>query len=172
MNNVLDEFSFPLLPTLQGSVRPVYFEPLTGSGERYCIAFVGQTIDGEPISGTAVSHRVACHVIGDLGPNLVGFSQMVVQDYMASTKKGVAPSEWHPPFQRMFLGEPRDLAGDIPGDLLRGASLLFAFLAQEQADPTSEVESMVPGTEKLNDDGSDTPVSSQLSTNSDERRKT
>ena len=151
MSTVLDKLVFPKLPTLHGSVRPVFFEPLTGSGERYCIAFVGQTIDGEPISGTAVSHRVARRVIGELGANLVGFSQMVVQDYMVSTRKGVTPSEWHPPFQRMFLGEPRDLSGDSAEDLLRGASLLFAFLAQEQADQTSEVEPAVPAADEENE---------------------
>ena len=69
---------------------------------------------------------------------------------------------------------PRDAAAkrSTPDFFVDPAGTARAASAQEQADPTSEVESMVPAAEKLNDDGSDTPVGSHLSTNSDERKKT
>lgn len=133
---------FPPLPALTGIVRAVYFEPIALSGERYCIAIVGQTASGEALVRSTVSPRIARCVIGELGANLVGFSQLVVQDFKVAHHAGRVFEKWRPPFDRMTLGELREVGGNDQDQMLQAASISFALLAHETA-PTKADEPVV-----------------------------
>ena len=125
------KLEFPPLPALSGVVRAVYFEPIALSGERYCIAIVGQTDGGEAIARSTVSPRVARCVIGELGANLAGFSQLVVRDFKIALQAGMALKKWRPPFDRMSLSDPREMDGNDGDQMLHAASINFALLAHE-----------------------------------------
>lgn len=138
------KLEFPPLPALSGVVRAVYFEPIALSGERYCIAIVGQTFSGEAIARSAVSPRVARCVIGELGANLVGFSQLVVQDFKIALHAGMALEKWHPPFDRMSLSDPREVDGNDGEQMLQAASTNFALLAHEAAPAKTDEDVVSP----------------------------
>lgn len=131
MKATRQKLEFPPLPALSGVVRAVYFEPIALSGERYCIAIVGQTSSGEAIARSTVSPRVTHCVIGELGANLVGFSQLVVQDFKHALHAGMALKKWRPTFNRMSLGDPREVDGNDVEQMLQAASINFALLAHE-----------------------------------------
>jgi hypothetical protein len=135
---------FPPLPALSGVVRAVYFEPIVLSGERYCIAIVGQTSGGEAIACSTVSPRVARCVIGELGANLVGFSQLVVQDFKIALHAGTTLQKWRPPFDRMFLGNPRKVDGDNGEQMLQAAGINFAMLAHDTVPTKTDKEIIAP----------------------------
>jgi hypothetical protein len=141
MKTARRKLDFPALAALSGIVRAVYFEPIALSGERYCIAIVGQTASGEAIACSAVSPRVARCVIGELGANLVGFSQLVVQDFKVALHAGVTLNKWRPPFDRMFMSDPREMDGNTGEEVLQAASINFALLAHEviPAKATDEI---------------------------------
>lgn len=103
------------------------------SGERYCIAIVGQISNGEAIARSTVSPRVARGVIGEMGANLVGFSQLVVQDFKTELHAGMTLKKWRPPFNRMYLGDLRKVDGNDGEQMLQAASINFALLARETA---------------------------------------
>jgi hypothetical protein len=109
----------------------VYFEPIALSDERYCIAIVGQTSNGEAIARSTVSPRIARGIIGELGKNLVGFSQPVVQDFRIALHAGMALKKWRPPFDRMSLSDLREVDGNDGEQMLQAASINFALLAHE-----------------------------------------
>ena len=138
------KLKFPPLPALTSNVRAVYFEPIALSGERYCIAVVGSTSAGDAIARSAVSPRVARCVIGELGANLVGFSQLVVQDFQFSISHGISYESWAPPFDRMYLGECRDIDGDTPEQILQVATMTFAMLAHETESDLAEQSIIIP----------------------------
>lgn len=135
---------FPSLPSLVGSVRAVYFEPIALSGERYCIAIVGVTASGEGIARSTVSPRVSRCVIGELGANLVGFAQLVVQDFTVSLGKGKRFQSWRPPFDRMSLSEPREVDGGSSEQILQVATMMFAMLAHESEPNMADDDITVP----------------------------
>jgi hypothetical protein len=139
MNAAQKRLSFPPLPSETGTVRAVYFEPIPLSGERYCIAVVGCTQQGDPLARSAVSPAVARYVIGELGANLVGFAQLVVEDFRLAITHGIPFDAWHPPFDRMFLSDPKEADGDTSEDIIRSAMLSYAMLARE--GPAAGVES-------------------------------
>jgi hypothetical protein len=136
------KLEFPPLPALSGVVRAVYFEPISLSGERYCVAIVGQTVSGDAIACSTVSPRVARCVVGELGANLVGFSQLVVQDFKIALHAGSTLQKWRPPFDRMFLSEPREVDGNDGEQMLQAASINFALLVHE-AVPAKDDEEIV-----------------------------
>ena len=138
------KLEFPPLPALSGVVRAVYFEPIALSGERYCIAIVGHTSAGEAIACSTVSPRVARCVIGELGANLVGFSQLVVQDFKIALHAGMALKKWRPPFDRMSLSEAREMDGNDGDQILQAASVNFAMLAHESVPAKVNEEIVAP----------------------------
>ncbi len=144
MTTTRRKLEFPPLPVLSGVVRAVYFEPIAMSGERYCIAIVGQTSSGDAIARSTVSPRVARCVIGELGANLVGFSQLVVQDFRIALHAGMALKKWRPPFDRMSLSDPREMDGNDGDQILRAASINFALLAHEAAPAKADEEIVAP----------------------------
>jgi hypothetical protein len=138
------KLEFPPLPAISGVVRAVYFEPIGLSGERYCIAIVGQTSAGEVIARSTVAPRVARCVIGELGANLVGFSQLVVQDFKIALHAGMALKKWRPPFDRMSLSDPREMDGNDGEQVLQAASINFALLAHEAVPAKADEEIVAP----------------------------
>jgi hypothetical protein len=138
------KLDFPPLPALTGVIRAVYFEPIALSGERYCIAVVGRTADGETIARSTVSSRVARCVIGELGANLVGFSQLVVQDFKIALHAGIRLEKWEPPFDRMAMSETRNVDGNSVEEMLRAATVNFAVLAHESMSAKTDEDISAP----------------------------
>ncbi|MGQ0750998.1 MAG: hypothetical protein ACT4PS_10730 [Betaproteobacteria bacterium] len=122
----------------------MYFEPIALSGERYCIAMVGRTTEGEAIARSTVAPRVARCVIGHLGANLVGFSRLVVKDFKIAMHAGMPLEKWRPPFDRMALSETREFDGNDAEQMLRAASVNFALLAHEPETERTDEEISSP----------------------------
>lgn len=93
---------FPPLPAYLGHVAPVYFEPLAGSGERFCITVLAVGEDGKATAVSAINGRLPC--LGEVGASIAGFGGRVAAHFIRHVAEGNDPGEWHPPYRQMQIG--------------------------------------------------------------------
>lgn len=115
---------FPPLPAYTGQVAPVYYEPIAGSGERYCIAVLAVGDDGRAAAVNSVHGRLPC--LGEVGASIAGFGGRIAAHFNQFVADGTSPGEWRPPFQQMMIGEWRRSRGS---DVFAMAAANIATLA-------------------------------------------
>jgi hypothetical protein len=103
---ILDAFKSlaPELPNYQARYRPIYFEPIVGSGERFTVAIMAQGQGGEKrVIQTLSPKKIQC-MYGDHAAAINNLITLVVDSAHQHLEAGADLDAWRPPVSGIHLG--------------------------------------------------------------------
>lgn len=103
---ILDAFKAlaPELPAYQARFRPVYFEPMLGSGERFTVAILAQDAQGVGRVVQTVSARKLHCMYGDHAAQVLNLVSLAIYSANQHLNTGGDLEDWRPPFDGIYLG--------------------------------------------------------------------
>jgi hypothetical protein len=103
---ILDAFKAlaPELPAYQARFRPVYFEPIIGSGERFTVAVLAQDAQGiGRVVQTVSARKLAC-MYGGHAAQVINLVSLALESAGKFFDAGGDIDHWRPPFAGIHLG--------------------------------------------------------------------
>lgn len=103
---ILDAFKSlaPELPNYQARYRPIYFEPMTGSGERFTIAVMAQGQGGDRrVVQTLSPKKIQC-MYGAQAATVNNIITLVIDSSHRYLETGADLADWQPPVSGIYLG--------------------------------------------------------------------
>lgn len=99
------------LPTLEALAAPIFWEPVTGSGERICIAIAVAPKFGPAKVVSTISPKLSKIMFQAQGANANAIISMVAKTVKRHINSGKRLSEWRPPFGGVQMNEPEIYEG-------------------------------------------------------------
>jgi hypothetical protein len=103
---ILDAFKSlaPELPNYQARYRPIYFEPMVGSGERFTIAIMAQGQGGETrVIQTLSPKKMQC-MYGEQAATVINLVMLAIDSAHRHLETGADLADWQPPFAGIYPG--------------------------------------------------------------------
>lgn len=124
-----DRSGFPALPDFGAHWMPVYWEPITGSGERITLLMAARTPDGEwHVQASAPLEAWECF-LGAKAANVQRLINLVQRSLQAHFAAGKWLQSWSPPLSGLVAGEVKWALGRDWADIIRAGLADTAFFA-------------------------------------------
>jgi hypothetical protein len=94
----------PDLPTFQARYRPIYFEPMVGSGERFTVAVMAQGHGGESKVVQTVSPKKLQCMYGEHAATVINLVMLVIDSAHRHMESGADLADWQPPVTGIYPG--------------------------------------------------------------------
>ena len=117
--------------TGQALWAPILLEPIPGSGERIAVALMGCNAGGECEFLPLVDPKIASACFRDQSGYIKDVVDLTIESCKSALRSGVAPTDWEPPLEGVFLGAIQAVEASSLPELLHLAAPLASFLYRE-----------------------------------------
>lgn len=103
---ILDTFKrqAPVLPQFTASYRPIYFEPIIDSGERFAIGIMALAETGEFRVLPTLSEKTMRSMYGDKTDQIRGLVSLILESAESHLTAGFPLEQWQPPVSGAIAG--------------------------------------------------------------------
>lgn len=130
--------AFPALPAFAAQATHVYWEPVSGSGERITAAVALRDGSGEVRVISLLSPEVLSVLYRGQGANAASLLAMVTDSLKSHLRKTCNLADWIPPVSGFTAQPLRDFAGRSPEDVLDQVAGLHSSLYKARAPQKQE----------------------------------
>jgi hypothetical protein len=140
--------AFPALPTFAAHASQIYWEPISGSGERITAAVALRDTAGEPRVISLLSPEILSILYRAQGGNAASLLGMVTDSLKSHLRRSENLSDWVAPVSGFTAQPMREFAGHSPEDILDQvaglhSSLYKAKAPQKAAKPQTQKDETV-----------------------------
>lgn len=125
--------AFPALPTFAAQAAQIYWEPISGSGERITAAVALRDAAGEPRVISLLSPEILSVLYRSQGTNAASLLGMVADSLKGHLRRASDLSDWVPPLSGFTAMPMRGFAGNSVEDILDQVAGLHSSLYKAKA---------------------------------------
>lgn len=130
--------TFPALPAFTAQASQIYWEPISGSGERITAVVALRDASGEPRVISLLSPEVLSLLYRGQGINAASLLGMVTDSLKNHLRRASNLSDWIPPVSGFTAQPMREFAGHSPEDIFDQVAGLHSSLYKAKAQQKPE----------------------------------